>query len=552
VPNQAIEICRGYMEAVFQRSTKPVESFRFTPNWADQPSLYKMYRDVERIPLPLQFPAHLASMGQILERFLHPISTSRALDYSELATLLLFTHGVLNRRLDITWNLDSRARAQYNRAQFGRGTASGGGRYPTEVFWVCGPGATLQTGIYHYDSAHHALARLFIGDVTGRIRRAVHEHPAALATDQFLLISLNFWKNSFKYGSFCYHVVTEDLGALLGSLRIAALGFGVDFPFLLWYQDEALNDLLGLETLSESVFAVIPLPPSEPLQPSAHSKTNGNEEDLRLPLVSKPVIQCSQEIIRFPWIEQVHLSALLEQEPCPLPDENNPASRDEFALDETHIKLPFPRPELLQRDVLDVFLHRQSSFGRFSSSRPLSLDAFACQLFFAAASCSYSSDVKGNERTPSFTRLMAFVNNVEGLQRGAYSYDWQQHCLEIVRLQDFSCFLQEHYMLHNYNLAESAALLVIVGNPERMLATYGNRGYRILNAEVGLVAQNIYLISTALGVNCGAALGFDNIALNQALGLDASDEQSVLFLLVGPAPEGSAGFAAPLVTKGML
>lgn len=540
------------MEAVFQRSTKPMEPFPFAPNWADQPSLYKIYRDVERIPLPCQFPAHLASMGQILERLLQPISPSRALDYSELATLLLCAYGVLNRRLDITWNGDSRARAQYTQAQFGRGTASGGGRYPTEIFWVCGPGAALQAGIYHYDSAHHALARLFSGDVTGRVRRVVHEHPATLVTNQFLLLSLNFWKNSFKYSSFCYHVVTEDLGALLGSLRIAALGFGVDFPLLFWYQDEALNDLLGLETLSESVFAVIPLPSSAPPRPSEHKKTDENADHLPCPRISKPVFQRSREIIRFPWIEQVHLSSLIGQEACPLPEENSSLSCDEFSLDETHIKLPAPTPALLQRDVLDVFLARQSSFGRFASSRPLSLAAFACQLFFAASGCSYISDVKGNGRTPSFTRLMAFVNNVEGLQRGAYAYDWQRHCLKIVRLQDFSCFLQDHYMLRNYNLAECAALLVIVGNPERMLTTYGNRGYRILNAEVGLVAQHIYLVSAALGVNCGAALGFDNLALNQALGLEASDERSILFLLVGPAPEGSAGFAAPLVTKEMI
>ncbi len=53
-------------------------------------------------------------------------------------------------------------------------------------------------------------------------------------------------------------------------------------------------------------------------------------------------------------------------------------------------------------------------------------------------------------------------------------------------------------------------------------------------------------------MNCGAALGFDNLALNQALGLEASDERSMLFLLTGPAPEGNAGFVAPLVTKEML
>jgi SagB-type dehydrogenase family enzyme len=551
VSNQAIEICREYIEAVFQRSIKPLEPVPFAPNWADQPSLYKFYRDVERIPLPYRLPADLASMGEILERMLLPLLPARSLTYTELATLLLCTYGVLNRRLDLTWNGDGRARARYAQAQFGRGTASGGGRYPTEIFWVCGTDAALQAGIYHYDSAHHALARLFSGDVTRWVRQAVHEHPLAQATDQFLLFSLNFWKNAFKYSSFCYHVVTEDLGALLGSLRVAALGIGVDLPLLFWFHDQACNHLLGLETLAESVFAVIPLPASKPLPLADEPRCSEADACVRgRPLFARPTFQRSREVIRFPRIEEVHLSALIEQEPCPLPPIVESMRGAMFSGTETAIPLPAPAPALLQRDILAVFRDRQSSFGRFAGFRTLSLDALACQLFFAAASSTYRSDIKASGRTPAFTRLMVFANNVEGLSRGAYAYDWPSHALKLVCLRDFSSFLQEHYMLRNYNLAESAALLVIVGNPERMLATYGNRGYRILNAEVGLVAQHIYLISAALGVNCGAALGFDNLALNQALGLVGSNERSILFLLVGPAPEGSAGFASSLVLGG--
>jgi SagB-type dehydrogenase family enzyme len=176
----------------------------------------------------------------------------------------------------------------------------------------------------------------------------------------------------------------------------------------------------------------------------------------------------------------------------------------------------------------------------------LTLKQFGTLLHFASAGASYASDLKGNDGQPHFTRLMAFVNNVHELERGAYAYDWQRHCLWRVAMQDFSLFLQRNYFLQNYNLAEIAALVVVVGRPERMLEVYGNRGVRIINAEVGLMAQGLYMAATALSFNCGAALGFDNIALNTALGLDGTDQRSFLFLMVGNGPDGNANFAGQL------
>ena len=88
--------------------------------------------------------------------------------------------------------------------------------------------------------------------MTDRVREALGG-DALGDTDQFLLASVRFWKNSYKYNSFCYHVVTQDLGALLGTWELVARGLGRPLHRALWFADEPLNDLLGLETLDESV-----------------------------------------------------------------------------------------------------------------------------------------------------------------------------------------------------------------------------------------------------------------------------------------------------------
>src|SRR5579883_1384348 len=379
--NQNADICREYVEAVFQRARHEMEPKNFHPNWDDQPSRYKVYQQVERLPLPFALPTTFPSMATVMEHLRHPKRVPQALTYEELSTILLLAYGAINRRLDVNWNRDVYDRARYIHANFGRGTASGGGMYPTEIFWACGPGGPLQSGIYHYDNAHHALARLYTGDLTRRIQAALGEHPAAMSTNQFLFISLNFWKNSFKYNSFCYHVVTEDLGALLGSLRLLAASFGSDLQFLLWYPDEELNNLLGLETLFESVFAAIPLslkgssPDSTPLRDPAHSQIH--LEKLHRPLFTRSSFQRSRTIIRFPTVERVHLASLITDEPRPAREEAQRTSCDEFAPSGVPIALPQPATELLHCQVIEVFQKRQSSFGRFSSHTPLTLSQFA-------------------------------------------------------------------------------------------------------------------------------------------------------------------------------
>ncbi len=546
--NRQTDICTRYIEAVFRHGVEPMEPKNFVPDWKDQPSRYKVYRQVERFPLPDCVPRKLASMAHILDRISSPLAVSAGMNLADLSTLLLFAHGLLNRRFDVNWNRDERERTRYAQTIFGRGTASGGGRYPTELFWVCGQGGSLRAGVYHYDPAHHALARLLVGDFTRRIRVAVRNHPTALATDQFLVVSLNFWKNAFKYHSYAYHVVTQDVGALLGSLRLLGTGLGIDLPFLFWYCDEELNRLLGLETASESAFVVIPLPAC-----GEHDESSGQRELLpgkSEPYVTRPAFQRSKRVTRFPTVEAVHFSSLISEEPLPDAKVVREASCDWFSQPGESgefrgaIALPEPVQALLEDDLLDIFRRRQSGFGRFSSCCPLQLAHFATMLAFVSACRSYRSD---QDETPAFTRLMIFVNNIEGLQRGAYAYDSTRHCLWEVSRQDFSLFLQQHYFLRNYNLGEVAALLVIVGKPHRMLAAYGNRGYRILNAEVGLVAQSAYLASSALGFNCGAALGFDNLALNTALGLDGMDERSMLFLPIGYGLKNNASFNAQFV-----
>lgn len=154
------------------------------------------------------------------------------------------------------WNQDVAKRTHFEHAVWGRGTASGGGMYPVELYLVSGASGPLLPGVYHYHTGQHVLERLLLGDVGSTVRAAL---GAAGTGDSFLLAAIRFWKNSFEYNSFCYHVVTQDLGALLGSWELLAGALGVPLRRLLCFDPAPLDRLLGFDSDQEGVFAVVPV-----------------------------------------------------------------------------------------------------------------------------------------------------------------------------------------------------------------------------------------------------------------------------------------------------
>lgn len=534
VGNDDTTVVREYAEAVFRRNREPMEPIAFEIDWADQPSRHKTYLGVTRLPLP---PAGPVGPADVL---LDQSTTCPATgwDLGRLATLLRLSYGVLDRRMKVNWNQDADKRTHLPAATWGRGTASGGGMYPVELYVVSGAGGPLLPGVYHYATAHHELERLVAGDVTARVRAATGDNDDDNG-DLFVLAAVRFWKNSFKYNSFCYHVVSQDAGALAGSLDAVVRAMGHRADRALWFDEQALDRLLGLDTATESVFAVLPL-----AWPGAAPRSDA-------PAGEPPVPRCraferSARPLRFPLVDRVHAAALVGQEPRPGRGSVTAALPRPAAglTGEVPVELPAPLTEPFAGDLATVLRARRSSFGGFTSAPPLALDRLGTLLACGAAGGAIGTDVKpAGDR---LTRLFVLANRVDGLAGGGYAYDPDGHRLHRVLDPDepTGALLQRHYLLTNYNTEQAAAVIAISGRLEPMLAAFGNRGYRMLNSEVGAVAQTCYLAATAIGVGCGAVLGLDNVALDDLLGIgpehgddrgdDRGDERTLLFLLVGP------------------
>ncbi|MGW1072829.1 SagB family peptide dehydrogenase [Streptomyces sp. NPDC002537] len=514
-----------YASAIMHRGRIPMEPAGFVPDWSDRPRKGKFYPGAESFPLPEGGSDPSATVrkgvfaGPREEPFTLPL----------LGGMLLDSYGRTGRRLGVQANTDLPSLPCYTDANWSRGSASGGGLYPVTVYWVSGPGGPLTPGVYHYSTTHHAMQRLLAGDVSAEVREAA---GLGMTTDQFLVIGVKFWQNAFKYNSFCMHAVSMDVGAALQTWRMWAGARGLRVEPVLWFDEERLVRLLGLDVMEEGVFAVVPLS-WEGGPATATGRPAGPA-----PRVRRAESERSRKVIAFETVRRIQAATVENAADRPAPGALAPAAVLPEPAHGERVALPEPPP--LDMEVRQALRRRRSSFGRFDAQHPLEAGKLAAVLD-AAAAASVGGDATGPDGPP-LARLYVFVNHVEGVAPGAYAYVPDTRELRLVKPGPPGGFLQRNYFLSNYNLEQAGAVVVPAVRTAAVLDAVGDRGYRLVNATVGAVAQTFYTAATALGVGSGVALGYDTVSFVEELDLAGSGEAPLLIMLIGHERPGSADF----------
>ncbi|MFE6839621.1 SagB family peptide dehydrogenase [Streptomyces sp. NPDC057705] len=519
-----------YAHAIMHRGRVPMEPVDFVPDWADRPRKAKFHPDAETLPLPAEMPDSVAQRPAA--GFTLPL----------LSGLLRDSYGLTGRRLAVQANTDLAALPHYTHANWSRGTASGGGLYPVGIHWAAGPGGPLTPGLYHYAPHQHGLRRLLTGDVTGQVREALGAGAGAAAeAAQYLVLSVKYWQNAFKYNSFSFHAVSMDVGALVQTWRLWAAQYGLRIDPVLWFDEERLARLLGVLPEEEGVFAVVPLTWEDGTAPGDSTRVPGDStavpgESLPVPgtagaadaAVRHRDVERSRQVLVFETLLRVHEATAGRAADRPAPGLLDQAAA---LAPRGADPLPLPPPPAPPADTGRALRERRSSFGRFDASRPVAADPFAAVLADCAAT-RYGTEAERPDGPP-LTSLYAFVNHVEGIAPGAYAYDPAAHTLRLVKPGPPGPFLQRTYFLSNYNLEQTGAVLVPTVRTTAVLDTVGDRGYRLVGGTIGAVAQTFYTTAAALGLGAGVALGFDNIAYIEELGLTGTDEAPLLIMLLG-------------------
>ena len=190
-----------------------------------------------------------------------------------------------------------------------------------------------------------------------------------------------------------------------------------------------------------------------------------------------------------------------------------------------------PTPAIEEGSVAEA-LNDRTSVRNFSD-QPLDLDQAAALLWAAVGK--QVDGLTGPTRTiPSAggtypLELYLLVGNVEGIEPGLYRYDYDNHALQPLQLEDRRALLAEAALDQGF-IAEAPAVLVLTAHYERTTGRYGDRGIRYVLIDAGHASQSISLQAVELGLGTVVIGAFEDQKVAEILTVEG---EPLLILPVG-------------------
>ena len=139
-----------------------------------------------------------------------------------------------------------------------RASPSAGGLYPAEVYLISRGTPLLPAGLYNYQPLTHSLIHFWESEVWQALQAACLWHPALENTQLALVTTAIFYRSAWRYQDRAYRRIFLDTGHLLGNIELAAALTNYR-PYLIGgFIDEAVNQLLYVNSDQEGAIAVIP------------------------------------------------------------------------------------------------------------------------------------------------------------------------------------------------------------------------------------------------------------------------------------------------------
>lgn len=439
----------------------------------------------------------------------------------DVSDLLLLTGGILTRKLAITWHKNAPRNGGYSELRFSRGVPSGGGLYPYCIYLISLTPRVLQPAVYHYDTAHHGLHRIRVGQYSSFLETIlnceVRNH-----FDVFFVVVCRFWRSAFKYGRFSYKVIMQDMGAVIGGMEQIAFSLSWGTTVFHYFVDRLMGQLLGLDERVEAPFVVVGVRCDA--RAMTWGRTNSETCVTELPTTAFQHRERSPASAPLDYIRDIHKSTLLDRAHRP----------PQIAMHSPPSMLSEKLKPIVGRDLVAALLKRETTWGQITSGGPeLDREILMALMVFAWSGSGYVADLYDAAGRLPLLRVEVFVRNVTGLAAGLYRYDG-----ETAELVDNRGCSHEHILRHSFavhqNVDQVPVVVYLVGKFREVLDSLGQRGMRVMNAEAGIFTERTYLACAALSLGCGAVLGFDAGGIGTALNLDVKAEIPLLAILIGP------------------
>jgi len=460
----------------------------------NQPRPFKIYRNLESVPLP---PGRESSGIPALDCLGVTTTLERA------TPTLLDLAGLLHHAAGIT-----KVREVSGGQMYFRAAACTGALYHIEVYLVCGDMPGLPGGVYHFGPQDYALRRLRQGDYRGLLVEASGGEPSVARAPAVFVLTSVFWRNAWKYQARAYRHSFWDSGTVLANLLSTGSGYRLPIKVISSFVDEPVNRLLNLDDGKEVALQLITvgMDPEQSIGP--------------VPLVSPLELEVepySRREEEYPAMAEAHAASSLatpEQvrelwgEPPPIA---TPEPQGKL------FPLSCPPGEELPQDTIEEVILRRGSSRRFRRS-PISYQQLSIMLDRAARPVAAdfiegTDDTEGADGTEraddTLNQIYLIVNGVDDLPSGSYVYRRDLRALEQLSGGDFR--EQAGRLDLGQELAADASVnIYILTDLNDVLQRYGNRGYRMAQMEASITAGRLYLAAYAQKLGATGLTFFDD------------------------------------------
>jgi SagB-type dehydrogenase family enzyme len=473
-------------------------------DWAKQPVPFKEYK----IGSDFDLKPYLQETS---EEF---VTNPDAQLWRRISLLLFHSYG-------LTARMPSLGSAVYLRS-----APSAGGLYPAEVYLVSRGTPFLPPGLYNYQCRNHSLKHFWESDVWQALQSACFWNPCLENTQLAIITTGVFYRSAWRYEDRAYRRIFLDTGHLLGNIELA--GAITDYrPHLIGgFIDEAVNELLYIDSEQEGATAVLALADlldirqNLPVGPTAlPSSTETN-----YPYVADgELLKYFHHHTEIPTGTSGKMTLPTVQPEKSLEDKYNFSFCDKISTATT----PIDWGENLSELANTIYKRRST---RAYSGDDLTLDELKSLLDFTYQPQNYID--QNLDHHPDYFDLnlietFVAVSGVKGLDAGCYYYAPKAQELRQIRFKNFRREL--HFLCLGQELGrDAAAVLFHTADLKSAIAQYGDRVYRYLHMDAGHLGQRLNLAAIRLNLGVSGIGGFFDDQVNEVLGIPA--DEAVLYI----------------------
>ncbi len=474
-------------------------------DWTHQPAVFKSYPHLYSVPLPKVMTWPDVRLSEVLHAEA-PEQPATSVTKDLLAKITILTHSLT-------------AKARYGGVEFYyRSVASAGALYPFELYVGTRGAEGLLDGIYHHSVEMHALTRLRTGDIFGEMVAAGDLPPDRPPCVVFFISSL-FFRSSWKYRDRAYRYNLLDSGHLAENLCLALKSVGLHYEMHYDFDDERINQLLGVDARREVCLALVPAWGKDPAASTELEKLE------KLPASLAELSRVSKKEVNYAPIREIHSvsSEIVRPKEEPVDMLNNLG-----LYVEPGEELPDTPTWPEEMSYADAVFRRRSS--RNFVSRPLPSECFLALMdSLCAGTREADPAVTGINRSVAVGFL---AGNVKDLDNDFFMLDPENRTISQVASGPMIDEMTTICLGQDW-LRRSALHVLFLANLQTLEDQWGPRGYRYAMLTAGLLGQRLYLAATAMRVGCCGIGAFYDYEAADLLGLN---EHSRLLYLVSVGP----------------